>query len=110
MDKLKISPEAKKDLAEIKDYISQELGNPQAALNLASKIMEKIRGLSVHPEIGASLSSIVDIQTDYRFLVCANYLVFYRCEDGNVFVSRILYGRRNYLHLLFGNLPEDEEK
>ncbi len=110
MYKLKISPEAKDDLEEIKGYISQELSNPQAALNLVSKITKKIRGLSEYPGIGAPLSFIVDIQTDYRFLVCANYLIFYRYEDGIVFVSRILYGRRNYMHILFGDLPEDEEK
>lgn len=110
MYKLKISPEAKDDLAEINGYISQELCNPQAAVNLISKNTKKIRGLSEHPGIGAPLSSVVDIQTDYRFLVCANYLIFYRYEDGIVFVSRILYGRRDYTRILFGDLPEDEEK
>jgi toxin ParE1/3/4 len=110
MYKLKISPEAKDDLAEIMDYISQELGNPQAAANLASKITKKIRGLSEHPGIGASLSSVLDIQTDYRFLVCTNYLIFYRYEAELVFVSRILYGKRDYMRILFGNLPDDEAK
>lgn len=110
MYKLKISPEAKNDLAKIKGYISQELCNPQVAVNLASKITKKIRVLSEHPGIGASLSSIMDIQTDYRFLVCANYLIFYRYEDEIVFVTRILYGRRDYMRTLFGDLPEDEEK
>jgi addiction module RelE/StbE family toxin len=109
MNELKISPEAKDDLAEIRGHIERELCNPQAALNLVSKIIKKIRGLLDHPEMGASLSSIVDIQTNYRFLVCANYLIFYRYEAEVIFVSRILYGRRDYLHILFGNLPEDEE-
>ncbi len=110
MYKLKISPAAKDDLAEIKAYIAQELCNPQAALDLVFKIAKKIRGLSEHPAIGARLSSVVDVQTDYRFLVCANYLIFYRYEDEIVFVSRILYGRRDYTHILFGDLPMDEEK
>jgi len=110
MYKIKISPEAKNDLAQIKDYISQELCNPKTAVNLASNITKKIRGLSEYPEIGASLSSILNIQTDYRFLVCANYLIFYRYEDGIVFVSRILYGRRDYMRILFGDLPDDKEK
>ena len=77
---------------------------------MASKITRKIRGLSEHPGISASLSSIMDIQTDYRFLVCTNYLILYRYEDEIVFVSRILYGKRDYMHILFGNLLEDEEK
>lgn len=110
MNKLKISPEAKDDLAGIKDYISQELCNSQAAVNLVSQITKKIRGLSEYPGIGAQLSSIMDIQTDYRFLVCANYLIFYRCEDGLVFVSRILYSRRDYLRILFSDFPKEKEE
>lgn len=110
MNKLKISPIARDDLAEIKGYISQEFCNPQAAVNLVSKITKKIRGLLEYPGIGAPLASIVDIQTDYRFLVCANYLIFYRYEDQIVFVSRILYGKRDYMRILFGDLSEDEEK
>lgn len=106
MYKLKISPEAKDDLAKIRGYISQELCNHQAAVNLVSKITKKIRGLPEHPGIGVPLSSIVDIQTNYRFLVCTNYLIFYRYEDEIVFVSRILYGRRDYTRILFGDLPD----
>lgn len=110
MNKLKISPEAKNDLAQIKVYISQELCNPQAAEKLVSNITKKIRGLSQYPEIGSPLFSILGIQTYYRFLVCANYLIFYRYEDGIVFVSRILYGKRDYMRILFGDLPDGEEK
>ncbi len=104
MYKLHISPKAKNDLAEIKGYISKDLCNPQAAISLILKITKKIRLLSEHPGIGAPLSSVVDIQTDYRFLVCNNYLIFYRCEDEAVFVSRIIYSRRNYMRILFGDL------
>lgn len=104
MYKLKISPKAKDDLAEIKDYISHELCNPQAAVDLVSKITKKIRGLPEHPLIGTPLSSVLDIQTDNRFLVYDNYLIFYRYENEIVFVSRILYGRRDYIRILFGSL------
>jgi addiction module RelE/StbE family toxin len=110
MHKLKISPQALDDMKEIKSYISQELGNPQAAVNVVSKIMKKIHGLSKYPGIGASLSSVVDIQNDYRFLVCANYLIFYRCEGEVVFVSRVLDGRRDYIRILFGSLKEEGDK
>jgi len=109
MYKLKISPEAMNDLVEIKSYIFQELCNSQAAINLVSKIMRKIRGLSEYAQIGAPLTSVVDIQTDYRFLVCANYLIFYRYEGENIFVLRVLYSKRDYMRILFNDLSEDEE-
>lgn len=101
MKKLLISPLAEEDLAEIKNYISVELNNPSAALKIMKQIMKRIRQLIEVPEIGAPLSSVVDIETDYRFLVCGKYLVFYRIEDENVFVSRVFYGKRDYLKLLF---------
>lgn len=110
MYKIKISPEAKNDLADIKNYISKELCNPQAAINLVSKIIKKINILSGHPGIGSPLYTVLDIQTDYRFLICENYLIFYRYEEDTVFVSRILYGRRNYIHVLFDDMLEDDEK
>lgn len=44
----------------------------------------------------------IDIHIDYRFLDRDNYLIFYRYEDGNVFVSRILYNRRDNTRILFG--------
>ncbi|TYQ15739.1 UNVERIFIED_CONTAM: addiction module RelE/StbE family toxin [Acetivibrio alkalicellulosi] len=111
MYNIKISPEARNDLLEIKDYISKELCNVQAAVNLVSKIMKKIRSLSEYCEIGVPLSSIIiDIQTDYRFLICDNYLVFYRNHGEIVYVSRILYGRRDYTRILLRELIDSEEK
>ena len=53
--------------------------------------------------MGANLSSITGIASDYRYLVVRKYLVFYRYSNGNIFVDRILYGRRNYLNILLGN-------
>ncbi|WP_218571234.1 type II toxin-antitoxin system RelE/ParE family toxin [Paenibacillus oralis] len=62
-----------------------------------------------YPKIGTPLSATIDIQTDYRYLVCDNYLIFYRYEDGVVYVVRVLYGRRNFIRVLFSNLLEEEK-
>ena len=42
MAKLLISPEAKQDLLEIKEYISNELDSPIAAKNVTDKIIKQI--------------------------------------------------------------------
>ncbi len=110
MDRLHISPEAKDDLAKIKGYISQELNNPQAAEILISVIMKKISRLPEHPEQGMPVTQVVDFQTNYRFFVCAKYLIFYKHADDILSVSRILYGRRDYALTLFGDLPEVHDK
>ena len=102
MTKIKFSPEAISDLQQIKAYIIDELCNEQAALNTIGKIIKKIRMLADFPASGAPFSSIVDFETDYRFLVCGNYMVFYRIEDQTINIIRVLYGRRNFMQILFG--------
>jgi addiction module RelE/StbE family toxin len=96
-----ISEAAIADLNEIKQYITVELGSPSAANRLVANIMKAIRKLNEYPEVGSKLSSIINIETNYRYLVCENYLVFYRTENLNIFVDRILYGRRDYIKILF---------
>ena len=107
MNKLHYSPEAKNDLVKIGEYIAAELANPTAATNVVSKITKRIRELEKFAEIGAPLSSIINVDTDYRFLVCGNYIVFYRTAANNVWIGRVLYGKRDYLSILFGNLPDE---
>ena len=54
-------------------------------------------------EMGALLASIANVDSDYRFIVSGNYLIFYRVSGMDVYVDRILYGRRDYLRILFGD-------
>ena len=107
MNKVFISPEAKKDLLEIKEYISENLGSSQSAQNTVSKITAKFRVLEEFAGVGTPLSSIIDIETDYRFVICENYLAFYRTEKNAVYIDRIIYKRRDYISILFGELPEN---
>ena len=108
MSDIRYAPEAEEDLARIKEYISEELGNSTAALNTVAKITKRIRSLEQFQEMGTRLSAIIDLDTDYRFLVCANYIAFYRTDGIHVCIARILHGRRDYVKLLFSDLPQDE--
>ena len=103
MSNVVLSFEAKNDLKEIKKYISNELDNDIAANNTIAKITKSIKRLEQQPLMGTPLSSIIEFDTNYRFLVCGNYMVFYRFDDNMVFVSRIIYGRRDYMKILFKN-------
>lgn len=109
MSKILLSPEAQNDLHEIRRYITEELRNPAAADNTLGKIIKRIRTLADFPQGGSPLSAVVHFETLSRFLVCGNYLAFYRIDEDNVFIDRILYGRRDYLSILFGKLPEGDE-
>ena len=110
MNKLNYSPKAKNDLVEIKKYISEELMNPVAAQNVVRKIIKRIRCLEQFAEIGTPLSTIFNMETDYRFLVCGNYLAFYRIERKRINIIRVLYGKRDYMTILFGDLISNEDE
>ncbi len=108
MAKIRYSPAALTDLEQIGDYISQTLKSPMAALNTVGKIQDSVDLLADMPMMGAQLRSIADMDSDYRFLVSGNYLAFYRVTDDNVFIERILYGRRDYLSVLFSDIPQND--
>ena len=121
MNELHLSPEAQADLEEIKVYIAEELENPKAALATVGRITKALRILRTHAFAGAPLSSVADVESDYRFLVSGNYLAFFGSLDGQenttaygsidlntVYVDRILYGRRDYLRILFGDVETTE--
>ena len=103
------SPEAKRDLSETGDYIAFKLRNKSAARNLISRIQRVILSLGQYPESGTPLlfacSDIV-----YRHLVCGSYMIFDHISGNTVHIDRILYGRRDYLSILFGEeLTEESE-
>jgi addiction module RelE/StbE family toxin len=104
--KIKYSEIAIRDLERIFDYIAEDLKNPTAAFNTVNHIQNTIDKLSDFPHIGTSLSAHYKNVEGFRFLVCGNYLAFYRDQAGEVYIDRILYGKRDYIRILFGELPE----
>ena len=108
MNNLHLSEEAQNDLIEIKAYIEEELLNPSAALATVSRITKSLRMLQTYAEIGTSLSSIMDIESDYRFIVSGNYISFYRAYGSEVYIDRILYARRDYMRILFEDSTDEE--
>ena len=109
MVKLKISPLARADMRGIGDYISRELRNPSAAQRMIRRFRESIKPLSEFPEMGAPLLTAGKQHPPYRCLICGSYLIFYHLSEDSVLVDRVLYGRRDYLALLFGDQLEESE-
>ena len=101
MHKIKLNPMAAEDLVEIKDYITKELENSTAAVNVIGKIIEKYEKLKEFPMMGVNLSSKINVRTDFRYVGSGNYLVFYRADPEFVYIYRILYAGRDYLKVLF---------
>ena len=109
MVKIRLSPAALQDIQEIKEYITNVLCNPIAADRTVKRIVNDYTLLETSPYMGPSLSSIVPVETDYRFLVSGNYIIFYKPDNEYVSIIRVLYGRRDYIKVLFGNICAEEE-
>ena len=87
--KLRYTPEALRDLQEIKRYIKSEIHNPTAANRITKAIL-----------IGAKTG----YETDLRMLVVESYIALYRIETEVVSVGRIINARQDYIHILFGEV------
>ena len=109
MAKLIITPLAREDMCRIGDYIRDTLQNPGAALRLMQRFRRATKPLQSYPEMGTLLQNADNLSIRYRYLVCGSYLIFYHVENDSVHIDRVIYSRRDYLPLLFGDqLSEDE--
>lgn len=103
---VRYTPEAIRDLQEMRRYISKTLGNPKAVERLSRMILDTCSKLKQHPQMGASLESKIGKPTDLRYLICEKRIAFCRVDGEAISVARIIDGRQDYLHILF---REDDE-
>ena len=96
-----LSSESRRDLKDIQNFISNEQESPQTALKVIEKILDKIENLLNFPDTGTLLSPKVNFPTNYRYARSASYLIFYRHENNQIFVDRIIHCKRNYIAILF---------
>ena len=97
-----VSGEARKDLTRIRAYIREELGNPDAADRLMRKLRLAMEGLTAFPRKGKPLDALLPVHTEYRYLPCENYCIFYLEEGENVIVIRVLHQRQDCMRAFFG--------
>ena len=106
--KLKYTPAAIRDLQSMSSYISDVLYNPAAANRIKKSILRACASLKQQPMLGGSVEAKTGYETDLRFLICERHLIFYRIENDEISVSRVIYGRMDYVRILFGdNLETD---
>ena len=108
-NKIHYSLESRRDLDDIWDYIVSELQNRSAAERVTNRIMDAVDQLKIfRRSLGTPLSSIADVSSEYRYLVSGNYMVFYRVQGSDVYIDRVLYGRSNYMSILFNDLLRED--
>lgn len=104
MNNINYSPKALSDLDEIWEYIAVKLSDKIAADRTIDGILNAVDQLESFPEIGTPLYFDTGLFSGYRYVICNNYLTFYRIAGNSVYIDRIIYGKRDYMHMLFGNI------
>ena len=100
-NKLHISHQAITDLDDISDYITNQLKNPLAAVHTVDGIVRTMEQLEIFSGAGAIINFFDGSDSGYRFIIYKNYMIFYRVISADVFIDRIIYGRRDYMNILF---------
>ena len=92
---------AQKSLADIFDYLTGTLANPQAAKTLADKIDRTLPLLGEHPELFPLCTEPRLHQMQCRkALLGKAYLLLYKVEGKRVTVLLFCHSRQAYWHLL----------
>ncbi len=93
---------AANDLQSISGYIADELLEKAIAKKLIGKIKDAVMSLADMPSRHALVGDQRLAAQGIRKLIVENYIVFYviTAKDETVTVIRILYGRRDWEHLL----------
>ncbi len=96
--KLTVSQEAYSDANEIVRYIALELKNKSAALDFLDDLERTYKSISENPNMYALCIDKRLSKAGYRKVAVKNYLVLYRADEvrNEVYVVRIIYGRRDY--------------
>ena len=96
-----VSRLARNDLVHIRDYIQNELSNPDAALRIMAQLKQAMESLQTMPERGKPLDAILAVHTQYRFLVCESYRIFFIYDGQKVEIVRVLHTLHDYMRALF---------
>lgn len=75
--------------------------NPLAAESTVNGIMDAVEELAEFPETGARLLFDGALDSGYRFVIYKNYMAFYHTQNHLIYVDRVLYGKRDYMKVLF---------
>jgi len=93
---------AQNEIREVYRYIADDLQNPIAAKNRVTLIDEKIQSLKENPARFPLVQDGYLASKGFRIIIAKNHLIFFviREESKSVSVMRVLYARRDWLHIL----------
>ena len=88
MMKLRINPIVAEDLKNIREYITED--NEKLAVKTIQEIYARLENIQNFPYMGADLAKKVSFRTDYKYVICGNYVVLYKIGKEYVEIYRVV--------------------
>jgi toxin ParE1/3/4 len=95
----RVAPRAEADLDDIWLYVSKDSGSMDVATRLIDSITDRFLFLASFPCIGRTRDE--DFGAGSRSFAVGGYVIVYCVESTDVFILRVVHGRRD-LEALFG--------
>lgn len=101
MKKVEYSQIVRRKLKALRMRLTSEFGSEVAGKSL-KQITDAARGLENFAEKGISVSSMYDIECDYRYLYVEHDYLFYRIENDKIIIAEMFDDREDFMYKLFG--------
>lgn len=88
MMRLRINPIVAEDLKSIKEYIAED--NEEMVVKTIQEIYTRFEKIQQFPYMGADLAQRVSFRTDYKYVICGNYVVLYKIGNEYVEIYRVV--------------------
>lgn len=88
MMKLRINPIVVENLKNIKQYIAED--NEEMAVKTIQEIYARFENIQQFPYMGADLAKRGSFKTDYKYVICGNYVVLYKIGKEHVEIYRVI--------------------
>lgn len=100
--RIHVSGPAENDLRDIVRYISAQLAAPMTADKILDELNKAMTGLANMPQKCPLLHDERLASMGYRKLIVKSYVIFFTAngKTKTVNIERILYARRDWLHIL----------
>ena len=76
------------DLKKMKEYIAED--NEEMAVKTIREIYARFENIQQFPYMGADLAKRVSFRTDYKYVICGNYVVLYKVGKEYVEIYRVV--------------------
>lgn len=93
-----VTQSAERDLDGIALYLTEQLGNPSAALRMIDGFEALVTSLEETPTAYPYVRDELLMLAGYRWAPVSSYMVFFTFDEtaGTVMVERVLHGSRNW--------------